>query len=122
MRRYLVAAACGFVIALMLAERWRRIGSTAVPSDVTEREPSEAASTKRTAGPRALAATTSRSLRAGVRTDLGRLRHVTERLRSSRGEDAPAATADPLDPPAAEARPVATEGAQAAVEPIAPAH
>jgi hypothetical protein len=93
-KNYLVAWVSGFLVALVLTERWRRIGSPAVPTAVSPSEPSEASSPGIATRARTVTSTASRSVVAGAKADLARIRQLAGRVRPGHHVDVPDVAAD----------------------------
>jgi hypothetical protein len=110
MKNYLVAWVSGFLVALVVAERWRRVGSPSVPTAVSPGEPSEASSPGIAMRARAVTSTASRSVVVGATADLARIRQLAGRVRPGHYVDAPDLAADQDGPSDVEAQPLRTEG------------
>jgi hypothetical protein len=90
MKNYLVAWLSGFAVALLMTERWRRMGSSAfVPAAVSEGEPGEEPSPRLTTRARTVASTASRAVAVGARSDLDRIGRLAARLKPGHHVDEP---------------------------------
>lgn len=74
MKNYLIAWASGFLVALVFAERWRRMGTSSAPAVVSATEPIEAPSPGIATRARTAASTVSKSIAVGAKADLARIR------------------------------------------------